>query len=180
MSRIGRMPIELPKGATVAVDNGEIRVEGPKGKLTHAALDGIEVEIEGSTVTFSRQGDSGPERARHGLLRSLVANAVQGVTEGFRKELEIIGVGYRGQIEGREAHFALGYSHPVIYPIPEGIEMEIDKQNKISISGYDKQAVGQVAAEIRSLRPPDPYKGKGIRHLGETVRLKVGKSGATA
>ena len=136
------------------------------------------MEIEGGTITVKRTGDSGPERARHGLVRSLLANAVTGVTAGFSKELEIVGVGYRGEVKGKEAHFALGYSHPVIFPIPEGISIEIDKQNKIKVEGANRQVVGQVAAEIRRLRPPDPYKAKGIRYSGEHIRRKEGKAGA--
>ena len=177
MSRVGNMPIEIPGGSKVELKNGEILVEGPKGKLRQPSHEGIDVEIEGSTITLSRKGKSGTARARHGLARALLANAVRGVTEGFKKELEIVGVGYRAEVSGKQVNFSLGYSHPVKYPIPEGIEVEIDKQNKITVSGADKQKVGQVAAEIRGLRKPDPYKGKGIRYVGEMLRLKVGKAG---
>ena len=135
---------------------------------------------DNGTITISRVGDSGPVRARHGLARALYANAVTGVAEGFKKELEVVGVGYRGDVKGKDVHFALGFSHPVIYPIPEGISIEIDKKNNITITGANRQQVGQVAAEIRSLRPPDPYKAKGIRYRGEHIRRKVGKAGARA
>ena len=180
MSRVGKLPIEVPSGTKVELKNGTLHVEGPNGKLTQPAVDGIDIKIDGSTVTFSRNGDSGPERARHGLARALLANAVTGVTEGFKKELEIVGVGYRAEVRGRELHFALGYSHPVVYSIPEGLDVEIDKRNKIKVSGPDKQKVGQAAAQIRGLRRPDPYKGKGIRYSDEVIRLKVGKSGVSS
>jgi large subunit ribosomal protein L6 len=139
----------------------------------------FDVKIDDGTVTVARPGDTGPERAKHGLLRSLLANAVQGVSSGFQKTLDIVGVGYRAEVKGREVHFALGYSHPIVYPIPEGIEVEIEpKVNRITVSGADKQKVGQVAAEIRKLRKPDPYKAKGIKYTDEIVRRKVGKAGA--
>lgn len=180
MSRIGLMPIEIPKGTKVELNDGTLSIEGPKGKLEQPTQAGIEVHVEGSTITLTRQGNSGPERALHGLARALLRNAVQGVTEGFKKQLEIVGVGYRAQVQGRVVNFALGYSHPVVFPIPDGIEVEIDKQNRITVTGYDKQQVGQVAAEIRRLRSPDAYKGKGIRYAGERLKLKVGKAGAAA
>jgi large subunit ribosomal protein L6 len=129
-------------------------------------------------IRISRQGETSAERARHGLLRALLANAVNGVSRGFTKVLEINGVGYRAELRGRALHFALGYSHPVVYPLPEGIEVEVDKSNRLTVSGADRQLVGQVAAEIRSLRKPDPYKGKGIKYADEVVRRKVGKAGA--
>ncbi len=178
MSRIGKAPIELPSGAKFEQRDGVYFIEGPKGKIEQNGLDGLEVEIEGTTVTVKRSGESGPERAKHGLLRSLLNNAVIGVTEGFKKDLDIVGVGYRGEVKGREAHLALGYSHPVVYSIPEGIDVEIDKNNHITVTGVDKQQVGQVAAELRSLRKPDAYKGKGIRYTGERIVLKVGKAAA--
>ena len=177
MSRVGSMPIEIPSGSKVELKNGEILIEGPKGKLRQPSHDGIDVQIDGATITLSRSSDSGPARARHGLARALLANAVLGVTEGFKKELEIVGVGYRAEVSGKQVNFSLGYSHPVVYPIPEGIDLEVDKQNKITVTGADKQKVGQVAAEIRGLRKPDAYKGKGIRYSGEQLRLKVGKAG---
>ena len=178
MSRIGKMPIPIPKGAKVEIKGDVLHAEGPKGKMSQSLFPECPVSIEDGEVRVARQGDSGPEKARHGLARALLANAITGVTEGFNKKLEIVGVGYRGEVKGREAHFQLGYSHQIVFPIPQGIEMEIDKANKISISGADRQKVGQVAAEIRGLRPPDPYKAKGIRYSDEIIRRKEGKAGA--
>lgn len=179
MSRIGKAPIALPDKTKVEVGGGTVTIEGPKGKLQQPLQEGIEVRVDDGVVTLHRSGSSGPERARHGLARALLANAVVGVTEGYRRELEIVGVGYRGEVKGREVHLALGYSHPVVYPIPDEIEVSIDaRANTIAVSGIDKQQVGQVAAELRSLRKPDPYKGKGIRYRDEVVRLKVGKAAA--
>lgn len=179
MSRIGQAPIPIPQGTKVAVEGGTFTAEGPKGKVSQALFDGFPVKVEEGVVSVSRPGEAGPDRAKHGLLRSLLANAVQGVSDGFEKSLDIVGVGFRAEVKGREVHFALGFSHPVIYPIPEGIEIEVDpKANRVFVRGADKQQVGQVAAEIRRLRKPDPYKGKGIRYTDEIVRRKVGKAGA--
>ncbi len=178
MSRVGRMPITVPAGVKVAIADGMFVADGPKGKVSERLLDGIPVAIEDGLVKVSRDSDSGEMRSRHGLIRALLANAVLGAAEGFTKKLEIHGVGYRAEVKGREIHFALGFSHPVIYPIPEGIEVEIDKQNRITVTGARRQQVGQVAAEIRALRKPEPYKGKGIRYSGEEIRRKVGKAGA--
>lgn len=178
MSRIGIKPISIPKAAKIALDGDVFTAEGPKGKVSQKVFPECPVKIEDGTITVSRVNDSGPVRAKHGLARALLANAVTGVTEGFKKQLEVSGVGYRGDVKGKEVHFALGFSHPVIYPIPQGIEIEIDKKNVITIQGADRQQVGQIAAEIRSLRPPDPYKAKGIRYAGEMIRRKVGKAGA--
>ena len=177
MSRIGRQPIPIPKGTRVTIEDGSFLAEGPKGQVRQALLPGFPVEIADDIVTVSRRGDSGDARAKHGLLRALLANAVTGVSEGFTRGLEISGVGYRAEVRGREVHFALGYSHPVVFPIPEGIEVAVDKSNRIMVSGADRQQVGQVAAEIRGLRRPDAYKGKGIRYSNEKLRLKVGKAG---
>jgi large subunit ribosomal protein L6 len=177
MSRIGKMPIQVPSGTNVEIKDGMFTAQGPKGKVAQPLFDGFPIQVEGNTVTISRPGDSGPERAKHGLLRALLANAVQGVTAGFSKQLDIVGVGYRAEVKGTFVQFALGYSHPVIYNIPETIKIEIDKTNRITISGADRQQVGQVAAEIRSLRRPDPYKGKGIKYTKEVLRLKAGKAG---
>jgi large subunit ribosomal protein L6 len=174
------MPLSLPKGTKFEVAGGAVTIEGPKGKIRQPLLDGIEVKVDGQSVEVRRSGDAGPARSRHGLVRALLANAVRGVSEGFQKELQVVGVGYRGEVKGRELHLSLGFSHPVVFPVPEGIEVEIDKQNKITVRGADRQRVGQVAAEIRGLRPPDAYKGKGIRYLGEQLKLKEGKSGASA
>lgn len=178
MSRIGLQPIEVPKAVEVKIEGDRFTAEGPKGKVSERVFRECPVTLDDGTVTVSRVDDSGPVRAKHGLARALYANAVTGAAEGFKKELDVIGVGYRGDVRGQEVHFALGYSHPIVYPIPEGIEIEIDKKNSITIVGADRQQVGQVAAEIRSLRPPDPYKAKGIRYRDEIIRRKVGKAGA--
>lgn len=177
MSRIGKQPIEVPKGATIQIDGDLFTAKGPKGTIEQRILDEVVVEHKDGVVTVDRAAETTSARSKHGLMRSLLANAVEGVTNGFSKELQIVGVGYRGEVQGREAQFALGYSHPVIFPIPEGIEIAIDKQNKITVSGADRQKVGQVAAEIRGLRRPDPYKGKGIKYVDEILRRKVGKAG---
>lgn len=178
MSRIGRMPIPVPKGTKVQVQDGMLVAEGPRGKVAQPLFDGYPVKVEDDTVTIERPGETGPERAKHGLLRALVANAVQGVSTGFTKQLDIVGVGYRAEVKGPQVQFALGYSHPVLYNIPEGIKIEIEpKANRVTVSGADRQKVGQVAAEIRSLRRPDPYKGKGIKYTNEVLRRKVGKAG---
>jgi large subunit ribosomal protein L6 len=178
MSRVGRRPIEIPKGVKVAVSDGKFTAEGPKGRVSQALLDGFPVSVESNVVTVGRSGDSGPERSKHGLMRALLANAVLGVSEGFSQGLEITGVGYKAELRGSEVHFALGYSHPVVFKVPEGIKIEIDKANKIMVTGADRQLLGQVCAEIRRLKPPDPYKGKGIKFTGEVIRRKVGKAGA--
>ncbi len=172
------MPIEIPKGVKVHVSGGQFLAEGPKGQVRQALLDGFPVRVEDGSVLVERTGETGPERAKHGLLRALLANAVKGVSEGFSRGLEIIGVGYKAEVRGNEVHFALGYSHPVVFQIPQGIKIEIDKANKMTVSGADRQLLGQVCAEIRSLRPPDPYKGKGIKFSDEVIRRKVGKAGA--
>jgi large subunit ribosomal protein L6 len=172
------MPIEVPNGTKVQVEDGTFVAEGPKGTVSQALFDNFPVKVDGNVITVERPGDSGPERARHGLLRALLANAVQGASAGFTKQLDIVGVGYRAEVKGPQVQFALGYSHPVIYDIPEGITIAIEpKVNRVTVSGADRQKVGQVAAEIRSLRRPDPYKGKGIKYTNEVLRRKVGKAG---
>ncbi len=177
MSRIGNKPIPLPKGVEVKQDGSNLTVKGPKGSLLTAVVTGIGVKIENNVVTFSRSAEEGRVRAAHGLMRALIANNVKGVSEGFKKELDIVGVGYRAEVKGKEVVFQLGYSHPVRFPIPAGIEIAIDaKTGHITISGIDKQKVGQVAAEIRALREPDPYKGKGIKYADEVIRRKAGKA----
>lgn len=181
MSRVGRQPVPIPDGVKIALEEGVFVAEGPKGRVEEALLEGLKVEVEDGVVTVSRTAETRDLRAKHGLQRSLLANAVQGVAQGFSKALEIHGVGYRAQLRGKEIHLALGYSHPVIFPVPEGIEVQVDeKAGKITVSGANRQQVGQVAADIRSLRSPEPYKGKGIRYSGEIVRRKVGKAGASA
>lgn len=179
MSRIGKMPIAVPKGTRIEVKDGEFIAEGPKGMVRQALFAGFPVELDSAgTVTIARSGDSGPERSKHGLLRALLANAVQGVSTGFSRQLDIVGVGYRAEVKGDHVQFALGYSHPVLFPIPQGIKIEIEaKVNRVTVSGADRQQVGQVAAEIRRLRKPDPYKGKGIKYTNEVLRRKVGKAG---
>jgi len=178
MSRVGREPIPVPNGTKVQVADGVLTAEGPKGKVSQSIFEGYPVELEDGTLTVQRPDDTQTSRSLHGLLRSLIANAVNGVTTGWSKQLDIVGVGYRAEVQGDAVNFALGYSHPVVYPIPEGISIEIDKNNRVTISGADRQQVGQVAAEIRSLRKPDPYKGKGIKYSDEIIRRKVGKAGA--
>ena len=180
MSRIGKNPIPLPSGTKVAIKDGVFVAEGPNGKVSERLIESVDVEVADGEVRVSRRTDDREDRARHGLMRALLANAVTGASTGFTRELEINGVGYRAEVKGKEVHFALGYSHPVVYAIPEGIEIEVDKNNKISVRGANKQKVGQVAAEIRSLRKPEPYKGKGIKYVEETIRRKVGKAGAGA
>jgi large subunit ribosomal protein L6 len=172
------MPIPVPNGTKVQVEDGQFVAEGPKGKVTQPLFDNFPVKVDGNTVTIERPGDTGPERAKHGLLRALLANAVQGASAGFTKQLDIVGVGYRAEVKGPQVQFALGYSHPVLYDIPEGIAIAVDtKANRVTVTGADRQKVGQVAAEIRMLRKPDPYKGKGIKYTNEILRRKVGKAG---
>jgi len=178
MSRIGKKPITLPKGVTAKVVDGAVEVQGPKGKLRQAYPPGINFELsDGHLVAKTKTGD--PELGKfHGLARSLVANAVAGVTEGFKRELDIVGVGYRAEVKGKQVVFALGYSHAVVFDIPQGIDIVIDKQTHITVTGVDRQLVGQVAANIRRLRKPDPYKQKGVRYTGEQLKKKAGKTGA--
>jgi large subunit ribosomal protein L6 len=178
MSRIGRKPIPLPKGVTVKIEGSTVAVQGPKGKLDTQLPAGIRVEQQEGTLVAVRENDS--QAAVHGLARALVNNAVEGVTKGWTKELEIVGIGYRAELKGKgTVVFSLGYSHPIEYPLPTGIEVAVDpKQTKLSVSGIDRQKVGQVSAEMRSLRPPDPYKNKGVRYAGERLKKKVGKTGA--
>lgn len=178
MSRIGKAPIEIPQGTKVSIEAGVFTAEGPKGKVSQPLFEGYPVEVEDGVVTVARPDESKPSKSMHGLLRSLLSNAVEGASTGFKKNLQISGVGFRAEVKGREVHFMLGYSHPVVYPIPEGIDIEVDpKANTVAVSGADKQQVGQVAAEIRGLRRPDPYKAKGIKYADEIVRRKVGKAG---
>ncbi len=175
MSRIGRKPIAVPESVTVEVAPGQVAVKGPKGELTQALSPDMTVEQADGTVTISRPTDRGEHRALHGLTRSLIANMVEGVTDGFEKRLEIQGVGYRAALKGKSLEMALGYSHPVSIEPPEGIEFEVPQPTEVIVRGIDKQLVGQVAADIRKRRPPEPYKGKGIRYRDEHVMRKVGK-----
>jgi large subunit ribosomal protein L6 len=175
MSRIGRKPISLPDAVSVEIGPGRVAVKGPKGELTQALSTDMKVEQSDGVLTVDRPTDRGEHRALHGLTRSLIANMVEGVTEGFEKRLEIQGVGYRAQLKGKNLELALGYSHPVAVEAPEGIEFEVPQPTEIVVRGIDKQLVGQVAADIRKRRPPEPYKGKGIRYRDEHVMRKVGK-----
>jgi large subunit ribosomal protein L6 len=175
MSRIGKKPIDLPDGVTVEIAPGRVEVKGPKGELAERVSADMTVEQENGTLTVSRPTDRGEHRALHGLTRSLIANMVEGVTQGFERRLEIQGVGYRANLKGRNLELALGYSHPVAIEAPEGVDFEVPQPTEIIVRGIDKQLVGQVAADIRKRRPPEPYKGKGIRYKGEQVARKVGK-----
>ena len=178
MSRVGNKIIPIPAGVTINVQEESVEVQGPKGKLTTCIPRGISFELSEGTLTAKRASESLKHRALHGLARSLVANAVKGVTEGFKKDLEIVGIGYRAELRGNSVVFSLGYSHPIEYPIPSGISIAVEKQTRLQVSGIDRQKVGQVSAQIRSLRKPDPYKNKGIRYAGEKLKKKVGKTGA--
>ena len=180
MSRVGRLPIAIPSGVNVKVDGPRVVVEKGKLSLTNPLPTGISCKLESSTLTFTRENDSRRLRSLHGLTRALVANAVKGVSEGFRRDLEIIGIGYRAQMQGRTLQLALGFSHPVEFPIPDGVEIQVEKQTRLAVIGADRQQVGQVSAMIRALRPPEPYKGKGIRYAGEKVRKKAGKTAKAA
>jgi large subunit ribosomal protein L6 len=176
MSRIGKIPVEIPAGVKVSRDHSVIRVEGPKGKLSLEVPGGVDVILGDRVVEVTRPSDGRIERSLHGLVRTLVANMVKGVSIGFEKSLEISGVGYRAEVGGSTLKLIIGFSAPVEYPIPEGVHIKVDKLINILVSGIDKQLVGRVAAEIRSLKKPEPYKGKGIKYLGEKIRRKVGKS----
>lgn len=176
MSRIGNKPINVPNGVKVLVADGEMRVEGAKAKLSMAVPPMVSVQVEGNTCQVARQDDSRRARAMHGLARSLLANMVEGVAKGFRKNLEIVGVGYRAQVAGQKLTLNLGYSHPVVYDVPTGIAVTVVDNVKIGVEGADKQLVGEVAATIRRFRKPEPYKGKGIRYVGEHIAMKEGKS----
>jgi large subunit ribosomal protein L6 len=178
MSRIGKKPIAIPKGVQVAVTGDHVEVQGPKGKLALTVHALCSVQVSDGTIVVHRAGDHRTAKALHGLTRALVANMVRGVTEGFERKLEIVGIGYRAQLAGRALTFSLGYSHPIVFPLPEGVQAELDKQTLITLRGVDKHLVGQTAAQIRALRPPDSYKGKGVRYSDEVVRKKVGKTGA--
>lgn len=177
MSRIGRTPVVIPSGVDVTISGQEVTVRGPKGQLSMSVAAPITVSHDAGIITVTRPSDEGEVRALHGLSRSLVANMVTGVTEGYRKTLEIVGVGYRVQAKGDSLEFALGFSHPVTVTPPEGITLRVETPTRLVVEGIDKQQVGEVAANIRKLRKPDPYKGKGLRYQGEQIRRKVGKAG---
>lgn len=178
MSRIGKQPIGIPSGVTVNVADGRIQVKGPKGELTSDVPEGIAARVDGDQLLLERPDDSKDTRARHGLARSLANNMVVGVSDGFVKRLEIEGVGYRAEMKGKVLNLLLGFSHPVEMPVPEGLTVSVEANTKLAIEGADKEAVGQFAADVRKLRPPEPYKGKGVRYEDEHIRRKVGKAGA--
>jgi large subunit ribosomal protein L6 len=178
MSRVGKKPIEIPKGVEVKMDGDLVKVKGPKGSLERRMHPDIRISMEGDTISFERPSDLGHHRALHGTTRAVLQNMISGVTEGFSKNLEIEGIGYKAQIEGKKLMLTLSMSHPVAFEVPEGITVEVPAPTKIKVSGIDKELVGQVAANIRAIDPPEPYKGKGIRYVGEYVRRKAGKAGA--
>jgi len=175
MSRIGKLPVVIPKGVTVSVEPAKVAVKGPKGALSAATNRHVDIKVEGDKVTFARKAEDPPARAAHGLMRALVANMVHGVTTGFERKLEINGVGYRAEVKGKTLELQLGYSHPIQYALPEGITASVEK-NVVTLAGIDKQLLGLTAAKVRSFRPPEPYKGKGVKYLEETILRKVGKA----
>jgi large subunit ribosomal protein L6 len=178
MSRIGKKPIAVPKGVTINVLDGVVEVQGPKGKMKQSFPTAVSFALADGQLVATLGGDDPSLHKYHGLARTLVANAVVGVTNGFKKELDIVGVGYRAEVKGKQVVFALGYSHPVVFDVPVGIDVAIDKQTHITVTGVDRQLVGQVAANMRRLRTPDPYKQKGVRYTGEVLKKKTGKTGA--
>ncbi len=178
MSRIGRKPIPLAAGTTITVDNGAVKVKGPKGELSTPTVPGVDVALESGNIIVTRQNEEKKTKSWHGMMRALIANMITGVTVGFKKDLEIVGVGYRAQMQGSKLVLSLGYSNPVEYEAPAGVEVALDGPTKVSVKGIDKQAVGQAAAIIRGFRSPEPYQGKGIRYAGEHIIRKAGKTGA--
>jgi large subunit ribosomal protein L6 len=177
MSRIGKLPVPVPSGVNVTIDGQQVTVQGPKGTLSHTVVEPITVAQEDGTITVSRPDDERESKSLHGLSRTLIANMVTGVTSGYSKTLEIVGTGYRVTAKGSDLEFALGYSHPVPVPAPDGITFRVETPTRFTVEGIDKQKVGEVAAKIRKLRKPDPYKGKGVRYQGEVIRRKAGKAG---
>lgn len=178
MSRIGKLPVAVPAGVNIDIADASVKVKGPKGELSqHILSDRVELKLEDGQLIVSRKAEDKPARSAHGLTRTLINNMIEGVTKGFRKSLELQGVGYRVNKTGNDLNFSLGYSHPVVYKAPDGISFALEGTTKVHVDGIDKQRVGQVAAEIRDLRPPEPYKGKGVRYEGEVVRKKLGKAG---
>ena len=175
MSRIGKQPIPIPQGVKIQIEGLTVRAEGPKGKLSQPVPTGLTTRVADGTIVIERAGDDRRVRALHGLARALVANMVTGVKDGFERRLDIVGIGYRAQMQGKNIQLALGYSHPIIFPLPDGVTAEIDKQVAITLRGADKAVLGQTAAKLRALRKPDPYKGKGIKYANEVIRRKVGK-----
>jgi large subunit ribosomal protein L6 len=180
VSRIGKLPVTIPSGVKVAVDSNGVRLEGPKGKLQTILPPGVDVKVEGNVVRIERRNDERRSRAVHGLTRKLIANMAQGVSQGFSRVLDINGVGYRAEVRGQEIHMTLGYSHPVVFPLPAGISASVERQIIITLTSADRQLLGETAAKIRSLRPPEPYKGKGIKYREEVIKRKAGKAVGSA
>jgi large subunit ribosomal protein L6 len=176
MSRVGKLPIPIPSGVKVRHEGGTVHVEGPKGKEQHRMPPQISVEVGGNTITVKRQGDDRQVRSLHGLTRKLLANIVTGLSTGFTQTLEIVGVGYRAEVKGKAIQLNLGYSHPILYQLPDGVQAKVDRQTVVTLEGNNRQVLGEVAAQIRALRPPEPYKGKGIKYAGERIRRKAGKA----
>ena len=180
MSRIGKLPVTIPAGVKVAIDASAVRLEGPKGKLQAALPSGVDVKVEGNVLRVERRTDDRKLRALHGLTRKLIANMTQGVSQGFTRVLDINGVGYRAEVKGQELHITLGYSHPVVFSLPVGVTAAVERQVVITLSGADRQVLGETAAKIRSLRSPEPYKGKGIKYREEVIKRKAGKAVGSA
>ena len=176
MSRTGKKPIVIPEKVKTSIQDGQVHVEGPQGKLFLSLPKGVTVAVEGTNINVNRENNERAAKANHGLARALLANMVKGVSEGFKRELDINGVGYRAEVKGDKLQLTLGFSHAVLYPIPNGIKVTVDKQTHINLVGADKQLVGQVASEIRNIKKPEPYKGKGVKYTEETIRRKAGKS----
>jgi len=176
MSRVGKLPIPIPDGVKVREENGVVLVEGPKGKSEYTLPSCLSMVVAEGSVSIERQGDDRDARSKHGLARKLVANIIEGVSTGFSRTLEIVGVGYRADVQGKQIHFSLGFSHPIVYTLPEGVTAKVDKQTVLTMESADKQLLGEVSAQVRALRPPEPYKGKGVRYANEHVRRKAGKA----
>lgn len=179
MSRLGKIPVEVPSGVKALVEKGQIRIEGPKGKLSFDVPAGVELSLDKNQIITRRRSDSGPDRAKHGLVRTLVYNMVKGVTTGYEKRLEIVGVGFRAAVKGKSLNLTLGFSHPVDFPIPEGITAKVENNTTVVLQGADKALLGDTSAKIRALRPPEPYQGKGIKYSDEKIRRKAGKAAAS-
>jgi large subunit ribosomal protein L6 len=180
MSRLGKLPVEIPNGVKAVIEAGKLKVEGPKGKLSMKSPAGIEITLDKTRLVTTRKSDSADHKAKHGLVRSLVANMVKGVHQGYERKLEIVGVGFRAAVKGKTLNLTLGFSHPVDFPIPEGITMKVEANTNVFVQGADKALVGETAAKIRAIRPPEPYQGKGIRYSDEVIRRKAGKAAAGA
>lgn len=180
MSRIGKLPVAIPAGVKIAVEGSAVRLEGPKGKLQASVPSGVDVKVEGNLLRIERQTEDRKIRALHGLTRKLIANMTQGVSQGFTRVLDINGVGYRAEVRGQEIHMTLGYSHPVVFPLPAGVTAAVERQVIITLSSADRQVLGETAAKLRSLRPPEPYKGKGIKYREEVIKRKAGKAVGSA